>query len=95
MIRFKVKEKKQKLIPSVTHVDRTTRPQTVYQKTNPKYYQLISEFEKIKGVPMILNTSFNVRGEPIVCTPEDAINCFLKTDIDYLAIGDFLVKKKK
>ena len=79
-------------IPAVVHVDGTSRIQAVRQANNPRYHRVIAEFCNITGVPMVLNTSFN-DSEPIVCTPEDAINTFLKTEIDYLAIGDFLVSK--
>jgi len=91
----KVKNEKRSRIPSVTHVDNTGRLQTVSRKTNPKYYKLIDEFHKITGVPVVLNTSFNVRGEPIVSSPEDAIKCFLNTNIDYLVLGNYLIKKDK
>ncbi len=80
-------------IPAVVHVDGTVRPQLVKQDVNPKYYDLIKLFGNITGVPVILNSSFNVRGEPIVCTPSDAIKCFYDTGLDYLAMGDFLVMK--
>ncbi len=80
-------------IPAVTHADGTARIQTVTEEANAKYFQLIQEFERIKGVPLLLNTSFN-ENEPIVCSPEDAISCFLRTDFDVLAIGNFLVEKK-
>ena len=80
-------------IPSVTHTDNSARIQTVNRAENPRYYRLIEEFEKRSGVPVIINTSFNVRGEPIVCKPEDAYNCFLKTDIDFLFMGNFLIEK--
>ena len=80
-------------IPSVTHTDNSARIQTVNRVENPRYYKLIEEFEKRSGVPVIINTSFNVRGEPIVCTPEDAYNCFLNTVIDFLFMGNFLVEK--
>ena len=81
-------------IPSVTHTDNSARIQTVNRDENPRYYKLIEEFENNSGVPVIINTSFNIRGEPIVCTPEDAYNCFLKTDIDYLFMGNYLVEKE-
>jgi carbamoyltransferase len=79
-------------IPAVTHVDGTGRLQTVHRETNPLYWQLIKEFEKETGVPVVLNTSFN-ENEPIVCTPEEAVDCFLRTKMDGLAIGNHLVKK--
>lgn len=94
ILSFKVKKEKWKVIPSVVHIDGTTRPQTVTKETNPRYYKLIKEFEKIKKVPILLNTSFNDRGEPIVCSPQDAINTFKKTNLDYLAIGNYLIKGK-
>jgi len=81
-------------IPSVTHVDYSARIQTVYKSTNPKYYALISKFKEKTGVPMIVNTSFNVRGEPIVCTPEDAFKCFMGTDMDLLILGNCILKKE-
>jgi len=90
-----VKEEKRELIPSVTHVDGSARPQTVTRKQNPKYYDLIKEFEKFSGIPILINTSFNVRGEPIVCTPKDAYECFMGTGIDYLVMGNFIIEKSK
>lgn len=80
-------------IPAVTHVDGTARIQTVNKTDNPLYHQLITAFYKLTGCPAILNTSFNVMGEPIVCTPQDAINTFKKSGLDYLVIGHFIVKK--
>lgn len=88
-----VKENKQKHLPAITHVNGTARIQTVTPEQNQLYYDLISEFEKIVGIPVIINTSFNVRGEPIVCTPHDAFNCFMKTDMDVLVLGNFIVVK--
>jgi carbamoyltransferase len=90
---FPVKEDKKKSIPAVTHVDGTSRIQIVRKEINPKYHKLISEFKKITGVPMILNTSFN-DNEPIVCSPNDAVKTFKTTDMDYLVIQDFLVSKE-
>jgi carbamoyltransferase len=87
------KEGIDELVPSVVHVDNTVRPQEVSKKTNPKYWEAINEFGRISGHPVILNTSFNVKGEPIICRPEEAVKCLLKTDLDYLAIGDYLVWK--
>ena len=81
-------------IPAVTHVDYSARIQTVSARTNPKYHALISEFERLTGCPVIVNTSFNIRGEPIVCTPEDAFRCFMGTHMDRLAIGSFYLKKE-
>lgn len=80
-------------VPAITHVDYSARIQTVHQDTNPKYHALISRFNELTGCPMLVNTSFNVRGEPIVCTPEDAYRCFMGTDIDFLVIGDCFLQK--
>ncbi len=82
-------------IPAVTHVDYSARVQTVTKKTNSRYYDLISRFKKKTGCPVIVNTSFNVRGEPIVNTPTDAFNCFMGTELDYLIIGDCILDKLK
>jgi len=87
------KVKKPEIIPAVTHVDGTGRLQTVSKESNPMYYNLISEFHKITSVPVIINTSMNVRGEPIVNTPEQAYNMLKKTDMDYLALGNFLIQR--
>lgn len=80
-------------IPAVTHVDGSARVQTVSAEQNPRFHRLIHEFGQLTGIPVIINTSFNVRGEPIVCSPDDAITCFLRTEIDFLVIGDWLVSK--
>lgn len=80
-------------IPAVTHVDYSARIQTVHQETNHLYHGLISAFDKIADCPVVVNTSFNVRGEPIVCTPEDAFNCFMGTEMDVLAIGNLILRK--
>jgi carbamoyltransferase len=83
-------------IPAVTHVDYSARVQTVHRETNPKFHQLISSFKDRTGCPVIVNTSFNVRGEPIVCTPEDAFRCFMGTEIEALAVGNcFLAKERQ
>ena len=82
-------------IPSVTHVDNSARLQTVTRDESPLYYDLIAEFEKITGVPIVINTSFNVRGEPIVCTPHDAYLCFMRTNMDHLVLGHYLLDKKE
>jgi len=82
-------------IPAVTHVDYSARIQTVNQKNNKYYYDLISKFKDITGCPVIVNTSFNVRGEPIVNTPTDAFNCFMGTELDYLVIGNCILEKNK
>jgi len=80
-------------IPAVTHVDYTSRIQTVNNKTNLIYYKLICEFFRLTGVPILVNTSFNVRGEPMVCFPEDAFKCFMGTDLDILVVGNYFLKK--
>lgn len=81
-------------LPAITHIDYSARLQTVHQDTNPRYWTLIKRFQKRTGYGVIVNTSFNVRGEPIVCTPEDAYRCFRRTEMDYLVMGDFLFDKK-
>ena len=81
-------------IPAVTHVDYSARIQTVSKNTNPKYHALISKFKEITGCPVLVNTSFNVRGEPIVCSPEDAFNCLMGTDIDFLVVGNCILRKE-
>lgn len=80
-------------IPAVTHVDYSARIQTVHIETNPKYHALISEFKRLTGCPVLVNTSFNVRGEPIVCTPADAFKCFMATDLEVLAMGSYMLEK--
>ena len=82
-------------IPAVTHVDYSARIQTVSKDTNPKYHALISKFKEITGCPVLVNTSFNVRGEPIVCSPEDAFNCLMGTDIDFLVVGNCILRKEQ
>ena len=81
-------------IPAITHVDYSARVQTVHEGTNPRYHRLISRFRDLTGCPVLVNTSFNVRGEPIVCTPEDAFHCLMGTDIDLLAVGNCLMRKE-
>ena len=82
-------------IPAVTHIDYSARLQTVHKETNPKYHKLISKFKERTDCPVIVNTSFNVRGEPIVCSPEDAYTCFMRTEMDYLVLENFLLDKNK
>ena len=84
---------KRSKLPSITHVDYSARIQTVHHDTNPRFYDLISEFKKQTGCSVLINTSFNVRGEPIVCTPEDSYKCFMRTQMDVLAIEDFVLYK--
>lgn len=88
-----VKRNKKDLIPAITHVDCTARIQTVNKEVSPRYWNLINKFKELSGVPMVVNTSFNVMGEPVVNTPEESINCFLNTDMDYLAIENYIVSK--
>lgn len=82
-------------LPAITHIDFSARIQTVHSNTNPRFWKLISAFKERAGVGMLVNTSFNVRGEPIVCTPEDAYNCFMNTEMDYLVLGDFVLAKNE
>ena len=81
-------------IPAVTHVDYSARIQSVSKKTNLKYWTVINEFKKLTGYGVIVNTSFNVRGEPIVASPSDAFSCFMRTEMDYLVMGSYLIDKK-
>jgi carbamoyltransferase len=90
---YPVKPDKQERVPAITHIDGTARVQTVNRETDPRYHRLISEFEKRRGVPMVVNTSFNVMGEPIVNTPEDAVRCFYSTGMDALVLGDHILRK--
>ena len=82
-------------LPSITHLDYSARLQTVHKETNPRYYGLISAFKQLTGYGVIVNTSFNVRGEPVVCTPEDSYRCFMRTEMDVLVVGNFLFEKAK
>jgi carbamoyltransferase len=81
-------------LPSITHIDYSARIQSVSRETNPRYWELIDEFKKLTGYGVIVNTSFNVRGEPIVCTPEDAYRCFMRTEMDFLVMGNYVLDKK-
>jgi carbamoyltransferase len=82
------------VVPAITHVDGTARLQTVDRERNPRFHALLCAFRERTGCPMLVNTSFNVRGEPIVCTPEDALRCFQATDMDALALEDFLLDRR-
>lgn len=93
ILALEVKEGMRKEIPSVVHVDGTARPQTVNERQNKTYFKLIKEFENVTGIPVLLNTSFNIKGEPIVCTPQDAVRCFFGTGLDALALGNYLIEK--
>jgi carbamoyltransferase len=81
------------MIPAVTHVDYSARIQTVHRETNEKYWTLINAFKKLTGIGLVVNTSFNVRGEPVVCRPDEAYRCFMSTQMDYLVINNFLFVK--
>ena len=81
------------IVPAITHVDYSARIQTVNSKSNPSFFALLESFYDLTGCPMVINTSFNIMDEPIVCTPENAIACFLKSGIDILAIDGFVVEK--
>ncbi len=89
-----VREDKRHILPSITHKDGTGRVQTITEQDNGRYYRLVKRFGEITGIPVVINTSFNVRGEPIVCTPQDAINTYLNTGIDALVMDDFLITEK-
>ena len=80
-------------IPAVTHLDYSARVQTVHRETNSIYHELLEEFYRLTGCPVVVNTSFNVRGEPIVCTPQDAYLCFMRTEMDNLVVGSYLLDK--
>ena len=81
-------------LPAITHVDYSARVQSVSQATSPRFHALLSAFESLTGCPVLINTSFNVRGEPIVCTPEDAYRCFMRSRVDDLVLGDLLLEKE-
>jgi carbamoyltransferase len=80
-------------IPAVTHVDYSARVQTIHRETNPRFHALLQRFRALTGSGVLVNTSFNVRSEPIVCTPAEAYRCFMRTEMDYLAVGDYLLAK--
>jgi len=82
-------------IPAVTHIDYSARVQTVHRETNPRFHELLGAFKQRTGCPVLVNTSFNVRGEPIVCTPEDAFRCFMGSDIETLVIGNCVMQKER
>ena len=82
-------------VPAITHIDYSARIQSVNKNTNPKYWSLINEFKNQTGYGVIVNTSFNVRGEPIVCTPDDGFRCFMRTEMDFLVIGNYLFDKNQ
>ena len=80
-------------LPAITHVDYSARIQTVSRATNPRYWTLIDAFKRLTGCGVLVNTSFNVRGEPIVCTPDEAYRCFMRTEMDFLVMGDYVLEK--
>jgi carbamoyltransferase len=82
-------------IPAVTHIDYSARVQTVHRETNPRFHALLTEFHRLTGCPVVVNTSFNVRGEPIVCSPEDAYRCFVSTEMDALVVGPCLLLREE
>jgi carbamoyltransferase len=93
ILTFDVRPEKRAVIPAVTHADNTARVQTVTREANPRYWSLINEFKQLTGVPVVMNTSFNLKGEPIVCTPKDAIRTFYSSGLDFLILGDCVVAK--
>ena len=82
-------------VPAITHVDYSARIQTVHADTNPRYHAVISKFKEKTGCPLVVNTSFNIRGEPIICTPTDAFKCFMGTEMDVLAVGNYVLYKNQ
>jgi len=82
-------------VPAITHVDYSARIQTVHADTNPKFHAVISKFKEMTSCPLVVNTSFNVRGEPIICTPTDAFKCFMGTEMDVLAVGNYVLYKEQ
>ena len=91
---FQIREEKRAAIPAVTHVDGSGRLQTVSRRSNPRYWRLIEAFRDLTGVPMVLNTSFN-ENEPVVCTPHEALDCFLRTSMDFLVLGDVVIPREE
>jgi len=94
LLAARVRQDKIDIVPAITHIDGSARVQTVSRRINPRFWDLINEFDKITGVPLVINTSFNVKGEPIVCSPQEALNVFLKSQMDILVLGDFMVEKQ-
>lgn len=90
---FRIKEKYIDKLPGIAHLDNSARVQTVNKTTNPDFYKILQEFKKISGYPILLNTSFNINGEPIVYSPDDAINTFFNSGLDILMLGDILIQK--
>ena len=94
-ITFKMKSKWSKIAPAVAHIDQTARPQLVKKESNPRYHMLLTEYHKLTGLPLFINTSFNVHEEPIVCNPEEGLKSLLKGVIDYFVCGDYICSRKK
>ena len=94
LLACKVNKKYKNFLSAVSHVDSSARVQTVSSDTNLKFFKLLKAFEKLNSIPVLLNTSFNIKGQPIVNNPQDAIDCFYKYKIDYLVINNFLISKK-
>ena len=92
---FEQLKHKRSTLPAITHVDYSARVQTVHKQTNPRFHQLISAFKALTGIAVVINTSFNVRGEPPVCTPKDAVECFLATEMDYVVMNNIILDKKQ
>ena len=90
---FQIRARKREIIPAVTHVDGSGRLQTVHKETNPRYYRLIEHFRDLTGIPLVLNTSFN-ENEPVVCYCDEALDCFLRTKMDVLVLGNFCLERK-
>jgi len=91
---FDAVENKKQRIPAVVHVDGTVRPQTVVRETNPRFWNLLKAFGSLTGDPVLMNTSFNIKGEPMICHPREAIRCFFDSGIDYLIMGNIVLDKK-
>jgi carbamoyltransferase len=87
------REDRAEKIPSVVHVDGSVRPQTIEREIEPLYHGMISHFDALTGLPLVVNTSFNIMGEPVICNPEEAVRCFYSTGLDVMAIGSFLLEK--
>jgi carbamoyltransferase len=94
LLACRVRPEKQAVLPSITHVDGTARLQTVTEASNPRFHRLLHAFDRVAGVPVLLNTSFNLRGEPIVCTPEEAYACYARTNMDHLVLGACLLTRE-
>ena len=95
LIASKVKMDMKEKVPAIVHIDNTCRVQTVGKNNNLRYRKLLEDFYKLTGCPVLLNTSFNIKGQPIVNTPKQAIDCYLGTNIDFLVIGDYYIEKKQ